>query len=217
MTTYDVLQILWRRWKLVVACLLVTMVTAAVVSAPITVYWSKTDVLFVYPGPRNSNSLVTTSDSVIATAGLIAVQVNSTAHNPRLSTDDVSIVDAGIFTGSLIRLPNSGGQWAVNFNKPMLNVQVSGSDPEEVRSRAAAEVAQILGILKQRQAAAHVTPAELITARPSPALPVVEASRGSRIRALAGLLVLGLGLTFAVVLFFDQVSLRRRRTGVIRH
>ena len=40
-------------------------------------------------------------------------------------------------------MPNSGGQWARNFDRPVLNVQVIGPDEAQVRARLESVVAEI--------------------------------------------------------------------------
>ena len=209
LTIVDLVQILARRWALLLGLLLVTGLSAVHLSSAHIVYWSETDVRFVAPGPQNSNSLLTTTDSVIATAGLIATEYNDSNPGPRLSSDDVSIVDAGILDGVLVRLPNAGGQWATNFNEPRLDVQASGSDPEEVRARAVAAVASIERLLRQHQQDAHVVKTELIVPHASPAVPIVAEAVGSRVRALVVTAVVGSALSIGLVLYLDQLMLRR--------
>ena len=215
MTVVDAWRIVVRRWYVVVACLLVVAATAVLAKSP-TVYWTQTDIRLVFTSKLPTNTLYQTSDSVIATAGLLVSEFNATHDSPRLSSDDVTIVDAGITDGVLVRLPNAGGQWATNFNEPRIDVQVSGSDPEEVRSRTKQVVAQLVGLLASRQAAAQVASAELINAIPTPATPVVVPAHGSRSREYAAIGLLGVGLTFGTTLFVDQFLLRRRRQGFAR-
>ena len=210
MTIVDLVQILARRWAVLLGLLVVTGLSAFHLSSAHIVYWSETNVRFVAPGPQNSNSLLTTTDSVIATAGLIASEFNDSNPGPRLSSDDVSIVDAGILDGVLVRLPNAGGQWATNFNEPRLDVQTSGSDPEGVRARAVAAVASIETLLRQHQQDSHVVATELIVTHASPAVPIVAEAVGSRVRALVVTGVVGSALSIAVVLYVDQLLLRRR-------
>ena len=175
---------------------------------------TQTDIRLVFTSKLPTNTLYQTSDSVIATAGLLVSEFNATHDSPRLSSDDVTIVGAGITDGVLVRLPNAGGQWATNFNEPRIDVQVSGL--EEVRSRTKQVVAQLVGLLASRQAAAQVASAELINAIPTPATPVVVPAHGSRSREYAGIGLLGVGLTFGTTLFVDQFLLRRRRRGFAR-
>lgn len=210
MTIADLAHVLLRRWAALALLLVLSAVVCARLSSPHVVYWSQTDVRFTYPGPDSSNSLITTTDSVIATAGLIAIEFNDSNPGPRLSSDDVSIVDAGILDGVLVRLPNAGGQWATNFNEPRLDVQASGSDPEEVRARTAAAVASIEALLREHQRSAGVAQAALITPRASPATPIIAEARGSRVRAVVVSGSLGVGLSLSLVLYLDQVLLRRR-------
>lgn len=209
-TVVDASRIIMRRWYVAAVCLLL-LATCAVVAKSPTVYWTQTDVRLVFSGTTPTNPLFQTSDSIIATAGLLVSEYNSANRSPRLSSDDVTIVDAGIENGILVRLPDAGGQWATNFNEPRIDVQVSGSDPEEVRSRTTQVVAQITGLLATRQASAGVASAELIQALPSPGTPVVAMTHGSRTRGLAAIVLIGIGLTFGLTLFVDQVFASRKR------
>jgi hypothetical protein len=192
--------------------LLVVVATSLLLSRTETVYWSETDLRLVYPGLKShSNALLTTTESVIATAGLVVEDATQARPGPRLSTDEVTVVDAGIDDGVLIRLPNAGGQWATNFDKPSINIQVVGRDPAAVRGRMTETVAWVSAILENRQATYQVAKSDMITAYPSPPVPVVATAHGSRARALVAVLLVGLGLTIGFTLYVDQLMLRRRR------
>jgi len=210
MTIVDVVLAVGRQWLLALIGLLVTGVLGFAASRGESVYWSQTDVRFIAVGPRFSNPLVSTSASVIATAGLIALETNPRNGGPRLSTDEVSIVDAGIHDGVLVRLPNNGGQWATNFNEPSLNVQVSGPDPEQVRQRTMQVVADITERLAAHQDAYSVAAGNRILVNPTPPVPVVAVAHRSPMLATAATVVLGSGLTLGAALYVDQLRARRR-------
>ncbi len=213
MTVIDVLRALRRRWVATLACLALTALASVALTQVHPVYWSATDVRLVAPGLKSyTNALVTTTDSVIATAGLLVAEINATTPTPRFSTDQVTVVDAGITDGVLVRLPNSGGQWATNFDQPVITIQVAGPDPTTVRVATTRMVERVTALLARRQADAGVAQNQLITAYPTPAVPVVTAAYGSRGKAMLVVGLLGTTLSAGLVLFLDQLLLRRRTT-----
>ena len=62
---------------------------------------------------------------MIATAGLVGHLVQPKESSSGAGTQ-TTLIAQGVTKGHQIRLPNSGGQWDPNFDKPYLDVQVVG-------------------------------------------------------------------------------------------
>jgi hypothetical protein len=174
------------------------------------VYFSEVNVLFLAPkSTANPNSLVVSSGSVIATAGTVAriVDPNSTAN--RVVSPDVTLVDQGIRHGWSVTLPNDGGQWAENFDESRLQIQAVGQSAAYVTTTLNQLHASIDRTLTSLQVRAGAPVVDWITTRLSPAQSSVLYVRGSRVRAMATILLLGSVLTAAA--YVAGVRLLRRR------
>jgi hypothetical protein len=181
-----------RRW---IALALVVLATGlAVVNVQLTpgVYWARTEVVLL--GPPNQvrpNKLDSNSAGLIATAGLIEREMRATRTSIPATSNEVTLVDQGVYDGEQVRMPNYGGQWATNFDQPVIDLQASAASPQVVRDRMLGMIAQAQAILRRRQDEAHVAPANRISIALSPAQIRVNYSAGAKPRAQAVLLLVG--------------------------
>lgn len=213
MTTAELLGVVRRRWYLVLLGVVATGVVAALIASKPGVYSTRVDVVF-FPSqqsdPTDANTFSTSAD-VIAMAGLVEREVNADRETSALTSQDVSLSGTGIRNGTQIRLPNAGGQWDYNFNSPMLTVQSVGSSAEQVVAERTRAVEEITGKLRELQDQEGALPANRITTRVVPDYPKVTYSGGHPTRALAGVVVIGAGLTLTVTVTVDHLLLLRRR------
>lgn len=174
------------------------------------VYSSQVDAVFLLPlSQENPNSLQFRSESLISFAGVIQRTVSATQSGIAPTSDAVTLVGQGVRHGYSVRLPNSGGQWASNFDRPLLDVQAAGSSPAEVRTTMR-QVLQAIGTdLISRQRAAGVSAKHMVSMRESPDRIPMYYSRGSHLRAVAATLALGSTLS---VIGAGLMSKRPRRT-----
>ncbi len=212
MTTRDILQSMRAAWPALVVGLLVTVLASYYVSRPDGTYWSRVSVYFLAPSDienDNANTIAFTSDSVIATAGLVAHLVGTRGTGASTSSD-TSLVAEGIRHGHRVRLPNTGGQWAANFAQPVLDVEVVGADPSEVGLEATRLIEDVTRTLDTLQADDGV-PAHLrITTTRAPAEVQVHHATGDRKRALAVAVLLGVALSVLISVAWDRRRHRRR-------
>jgi hypothetical protein len=193
-----------RRWYIVALGVVLTSATVAYVSVSPGVYWARSQVVLLGPPvPARPNKLNSGSGSLIATAGLIEREVNFGRTRMPATSNDVALVDLGVYDGEQVRLPNNGGQWASNFDEPVLDVQASGPSAAIVRRRIDSLIAEISTILERRQDDAGVTRANKITLAISPQQVQVNYATGDRRRAASVLVLLGMSLTTAAVLVLE--------------
>lgn len=175
------------------------------------IYSSRVDVVFIAPQSKvNPNGLRITPSSLIAAAGVVAKKVDGTGDTTRVSSEDVTLAGEGIKHGYSVTLPNSGGQWANNFTQAVLDVQAVGGSPDEVTATMRNVVQRIQTYLDALQHAQHVAPVNLIRLQVSPPIMPMYEQHGSRARALAATLVVGLGITAAAAGAYRRITLRRR-------
>jgi hypothetical protein len=210
-TVGDLLGVLRRQWLLALVWLLGSLAVVHAVSDYPPVYWTRAEVRFLPPQTsKNLNTLEFTTASVIATAGLVARSVTSASQSPATATT-VLLHDRGVREGTSVVQPNSGGQWAANFEDPILDVQAVGATPEEADRLREDRVMAINAELDQLQA--DVAPKYRITTKTTPADPMVAARQGSPQRAVLVLAaVLGaLGLWVLTMVDRAVASWRHRR------
>lgn len=175
------------------------------------VYWSEVTVVLIAPkSAANPNGLTVDSESLIDTAGVLAKMVGSSPPGPPVVSDSVTLVGEGIRHGYGVRLPNSGGQFATNFDRAALDVQAAGTTAAEVSGTLNQVLSTISADLDRLQRDAGVAKVNLIRTQLSPQTAPIYYQTGSKTRALAITLVLGGGLSWSLSWF---VGRRYRRIG----
>ncbi|QIX27853.1 hypothetical protein ncot_15590 [Nocardioides sp. JQ2195] len=213
MTTAECLIVLRRRWYLALGGLVVTaFLTFLLVGRP-GVYTSRVDVALVAPRSAEQvtdTTLVDQSESLIATAGLVERLVNANTETSAATSQEVSLASTGVRDGTLVKLPNSGGQWDYNFTAPMLSVQVVGPDADEVLVHRESAVRDIKRELRRIQVGTD--PDQRITTQEIPVQAPVTYVTGHVSRVVVGGLLTGGLLTLALTILIDhRLTLRRQR------
>ena len=214
MTVEDLFSSVLGRWPVMLAGVLLTLVVCVVTWRAPGVYWASTKVHLLVPATaQQPNQLAPDNSAAIPLAGLIQTEINR-GNPPREATSpDVTLVDEGIYDGWSVLLPDTGGQWATNFEGSSLIVQASGPSAEVVQSRMYGLIAQITRLVAAREDAAHVPGAARVDFIMSPPVVAVQYSNGHRSRAVAIIMLLGVGLSLAACTFADRVAGTRRRRG----
>ena len=210
MTVWDLGAAAVRYWTLSLVGLALTLGAGLWVRALPSLYWAQLDVVVLAPEANESqNTLRLQPNSAIMLAGVVQRAVAGPPGGGMVVSDDVTIVGQGIQHGSWVRLANSGGQWANNFDRPVLDVQAVASTPQEVRRLVEDVVETIDETLRQRQEQAGVAPALRFTTLTSPAGLVVQHGTGQRSLAVATTSVLGLGFTASALAYLGARDRRR--------
>ena len=213
MTLPQVLRALGRQWIVLLVGFALTGFAVHQISRPRDVYWTQTTVRFVpsseEPG-GGGNTLISSSSSLVAFTGLVLADLNL---SPGVTVSDsrLNILDIGNYDGVWVRLPDTGGQWAHDYGDAVLDVQVSGSDPEAVRRRTARVLEDIRVATAERLGGQQGAP---VLIRPVPPTPVVAEAHAARRVALLATFALGAAATFGVALGADRARqwvARRRR------
>jgi hypothetical protein len=206
-----------RAWYVVVLGLGVTALSAFWVWNLPGVYYGRVDVIFLRPVTQIvPNGLSVNSQSVIATAGVVQREVSGGRPDSRVTSDQVTIVGQGIKEGVSVSLPNSGGQWANNFDRAVLIVQVADKTPQGAQERLRSTIAQINETLQRRQSEAEVQPDLFIRTKLSPQTPQVYYETGNSKRAVMATLLLGAALTWGALVLVESRRLAQRLGRVHR-
>lgn len=217
MTTNDLCGILRRRWYVVVLGIALLAGALHVVASRPSVYSSQVDVVFLAPkSARYPNVIEQTSASLIAIAGLIEREVNKGVDVPATASAAVTLAGEGVRDGHAISLPNTGGQWASDFSRPVLDVQVVGPSEAVVRERLASLVNTVERRLAALQAADRIPQINRVTASSAPASATVFRLDGNRKKAAAAALLLGAGLISIGTVSADRLlnALARKRRQI---
>ena len=212
MALWDLVAVLLRWRYVTLAGGALALVAAIFVMKLPGVYFMQANVVFLAPpAASDANAFQSTPASLVSVAGIVERRVNQPSSDALpVVSDSVTLVGEGATHGYSVRLPNSGGQWAYNFDRAVLDVQAAGTSATEVQNTFTAAVAQINAELVALQRAKGIPPGEMIKTQLSPPDPPIHFGKGSRSRAGVITLLLGAGLTVAGVLALDGLSLRWR-------
>lgn len=197
-----------RRWYIAAGFAIVTL-GAVIVSLQVEgVYSTKVDVVFLAPTALLGNSLSETSDSLINFAAIVEREYNGNVSQARFSNPDATLYGAGVRDGHAVTLLDSGGQWKDSFTRPVLTAEVVGASESDVRATLQEVLDDINLVAAAQQDRASVDPAERITTLASPQVAVVTYADGSRTRAVAAIVLLGLGIGGVATALFDRLLSR---------
>ena len=211
MALWDLLRAMVRRWPIVVIGAILTLAAANYASEDRSVYWTRTDLLFLAPeNAQYPNALRATSEDMVITAGVVGKLVSGTRQVPKFTATDAGLIGMGVRDGWTVRLPDTGGQWAPNYVDQWLIIEVVGPDPETVRTRKEQLVEAMTAALDRVQDEYHVARAFRMTTKEAPGSTVVYPVGGSSKRAFAVSGMLGAAATLYLVVRIDPILLRRR-------
>lgn len=211
----ELLRVVLRRWPVVAVGIVVTIAALMAVRAEPGVYFTRTEIVLLAPtSAANPNALRTQTDDVIVTAGLVARTLSGPRQITKFASPDVTLIGMGVQDGWMIRLPDTGGQWATNFATQRLILDIVGPTRDAVTTRQDELTAEVTETLNALQRGRGVDPINDITAIVAPETTIVYHVGGSRPRALVMTVVLGAAATIAAVLLWDRAA--RRRTAPVR-
>lgn len=225
MALLQTLKAIARFWPVAVVGVLLTCVAAGVALRDTSVYWSRTNIVFLAPSSTlYPNSLKTLSEDLVITAGIVAKRVNGPDRVLKYASTDPTIIGVPPDgTDYWLRLPDTGGQWSVGYNDQLLLLDVKGNSIDEARRTRDEVIARVRDELNLMQREHGVAPVNDITVTVAPAPPVLARATGSTTRALGMIAVLGGGATLAAVALLEHRRLRREqllaqssRTGATR-
>lgn len=211
MNVWQLSAVLRRQWLVTLVGLLLTLGFSYHLSHLEGLYYQKVDMIFLAPEEPDTNTFQNATGSLIGTAGIISQVVGSSASGAAPVSENATLVGTGLKHAYSVRLPNDGGQWAINYTRPVLDVQAVGTSPAEVTATMTRVIAKVNHELDRRQDAFGVDKRYRITTRLNPSLAYVIHSNGSPARTLAGALLLGTGLSITAAILVDR---RRRRNPV---
>lgn len=134
MSMWDVARSVRRQLVVLLVGLLATGWAAHAITQEQPVYWARVRAVLVAQG-GSRNWLVQPGESAIPLAGLLERRMNAEVDAVPTNSPDVTIVDRGITDGTVVFLPDQGGQWAHNFTEPIVVLEAAGPDAASVHER----------------------------------------------------------------------------------
>jgi hypothetical protein len=199
-----------RLWPLALVGLLLTALAAVhTMRAPGRYESSASYVLLPPASNKRSNALLYPGANLITAAGVLSAAV----ADPPVRRD---LRSGGVRDTYTITLHNEGNQNADNFDRPVLDLFVYGTDPHSVEHSMTRLAAGIDRELARRQTEMRIGAADRIRTDLTPAHPPIVHGTGSPKRAAAATTLLGLGITAAVVIAVTELRERRRRVEPAR-
>jgi hypothetical protein len=158
-----------------------------------------------------ANPLLGREYSIIATAGVLVSVAGQ--HSEARTSSSVTLAGKGVKDGYSVDLPNKGGQFAFDYDRPIIDIQAVGMSEQAARSNLDEAMSEVTTALAELQDAEAVPAAGRLTLHPSPAEVEVGYSRGRPTRSMVAVLVLGMALTLTAVIVVDDRWVRRRPAG----
>jgi hypothetical protein len=208
MTAWELAAAARRMWAVVLLGLLATAGLLWHVAHGAPVYSGEVTVVLL--SDAIGSDLRQVDQGLVTTAAVVSRRV-SAGMSAGVASDSVSLVGVGIRHGYSVTLPNRGSQWSKLYDRPELRVQVAGTSVEEVHATLSLALRRIAEALAMTQAEVGVTGPNLVRTQLTPTVPDIREGRGSRTRAGAAALLLGMGATTAAVVVLDSRRTRRER------
>jgi len=207
-------SIMLRRWYLVVVTLLCMAPLLYMAHEATGVYYTSVNLLFLPPPASvGGNSLRADPARTVYFAAVVERRFNGEDAALGLRSTDAPLYGTGIRSGHAVYLPNAGGQWQTNFNKPAIAIEVVGQSAAGVQQDLAAMTARIQVLARQPQVEMGIHPDSFITTELSPAVPNVTYVGVRNKKALAALGLLTVGMAIGVPQVGDRIirAIGRRR------
>lgn len=209
MTVDDAVRAIVRAWWVVALGLALTVVVLSSVLRVPGVYTAQVDLVALPPpDPTPWNVLLSTTASLSPFASMIAAQASEGAIEQDTGTS-ATLYGAGFRDGFKITVPNTGGQWNVSHDRPVISVEVVGPSEEAVRDTLGELVRRVQDDAARIQAEGGVHDRAAITFDPAPAAPAVHYVTGRRMRAGGATLAVGVAASLIAAAIQGRRSERR--------
>jgi hypothetical protein len=217
LTTGGLLQLVLRRWYLMLVGAVLSLAALYLVTHQPGIYWTQVNVVLLPPPEEYyPNRLEDPAYALAPMAGLIVADWNGNNRPMITASGDTPVFGEGLRQGAQVRLPNRGSQWQPNYASPIIDVQVVGHDADSVIQQTHQIGTELEELLQQRQDAVGVSRTMRMTTIMSSADPTVYHIWGSSVRAGAATGLAGAGLTTVAVYWIDRWLLLRRSSRSTR-
>ena len=180
MTFSDLLKALRRRWYVMLAGILLTLVGGYQLVSARGEYVSAVGIYFLRPASVNNANRYLVDNDVISVTEVIGVAMDSAPVRAELR-------DAGVRDRYTIEIFNAGNQFVVIHDRALLDLSVRGATEASVRRSMGLVIDRVDAELRRSQINAGAPEKTWVVTQLTPTDPVVVHGRGSGMRALADL------------------------------
>ncbi|MDI2097612.1 hypothetical protein [Ruicaihuangia caeni] len=211
MTLAGLLRSLGRRWYVLAAALIAAGLIAAISVQVEGVYQARLKLVFLPPAAATAdeNTLRDPEQTLINFAALVEREYTGNHQPPDFASVDAPLYGTGARTGVRVTLPNAGGQWSSSFRDAALMVESIDPSRELAVERLNEAVTEVQRIAEQRQLDAGVAEDRRIQVVVSDETSGIRYAKGSSIRAVGAIMVLGVAAGCVGAVLLD----RRLRRG----
>lgn len=197
-----------RRWPVIAAGLICTACAIVAVHERPVSYQACGSVVVSSPvTSTNPNVYNNIQGSLIATAGWITVELQSSPVQRRLAAQGASAVYEA-------QVHNTGTTETPAYSEPEMDVCASSLRPDLALRTANAVLAEFGVLLRSKESSAHV-PARALVLEQVLASPGADAETGRPSQAYLGVACIGLIMTSACALWIDRYLRRRPKFGLL--
>jgi len=209
-TAYELVRVARRRPVSLMAGLIATL--ALVLTAhPEPVYWATMELRVVAPAAPGAPKTLEDPDSdpIIAATTMLTSLVNGGHVQPKSASPNTTLYGEGYRQAVSARLRDKGGQWGSSVRDAIIDVQAVDSNPSAVRISLEKQSAELTRLLSQLQDDLDVAQSQrIMVIAPSTDADVLEVG-GSRVRAMASSLLIGLAVTLTSIYWIEILARRR--------
>jgi hypothetical protein len=213
MTLRALLATMLRRWYVPVAVIVLAAVLMIVLVRDGGTYTTRTVVSFTHPSQTLLSYGSGANDiNVIAFAGAVASEINNGRPIERYSDDSAPLYGAGVRQGVLVGLTATGNQWATNYPRADIEIQIVGRSREWVQQRQQELITEVLATVDAQQRGLSATSTERISVVVVPLtryIGHVAAGRTELLAAAAAMLGAAVLTGGALAVLLDQTILNR--------
>ncbi|MCB5991427.1 hypothetical protein [Janibacter melonis] len=168
------------------------------------VYWARVRAVLVADGALR-NWLLQPGESAIPLAGLLERRMNAEVDAVPTNSPDITIIDRGITHGTVVFLPDRGGQWAHNFTEPIVVLEAAGPDETSVHEQMDGLIRRLRGELTTLQRDLLVPSSPRVGFSDSTLDYTVQAAAGRPKVAALGVLFVGGTLTLLACVCVERL------------
>lgn len=219
MTIRELIVVVWRRWYVVLATLVIAAAATFSLESSGGMYSTRTVVRFVLADystllPDNGSQ----DEDIIGFASVVAAEINDGRPAGGYARADAPLYGAGVRQGIMVGLPNTGGQWQANYSQADIEIQIVGQTRSWVQDRQrelTRAVQARAGELQDRVGAADDVRITTSVAPLTTRIEYVSPTRSSRFAAYAAMAAAAALVAGWLAVAVDRAA--RRTPGVRRH
>lgn len=196
-----------RRWYVVVACALLTLLLLTQTRSAAPVFAGQVTVAVLAPASEDRSTLQ--KPEAVLLASVAVIEVNQKPHRLLASTTEMTIYGRGTTHGTAVRMDYSGNQWKPQASRPYIIVEAADSTPGAVAERIDTAVAEVTTAIRRIETEQGVTPDQRVEIVQIPQQAVILVVPTSNSRAMLGSALVGLALLLWSVPIVDRLLTRR--------